>query len=851
MAECPNDCKAPLLFPKKIFNRPSLPRIDYSIGAYADFREALLRKLDLDPALAAWSYRAVDDPGIALLESASIVGDILAFYQNAYANELYLETATLRDSVAGLVQLLGYRLSPGVGGQAVFAFTVKGDKPIVIPAHFPIAADVQGLPDAATFETVDSLTAVPALGKFTLYRPFDVPAVLHGTKTFSIETSLLTATLEKGNRVMLIDPAGGTNPYRQSAVIEKIETQFEQTEVTIQGYWQGPNTPSVTLYKLGRDFRHFGFNAPPTETVLSGGTATSKNVSFLRSSFLLLLGGSGGYSYSPLSDPDVLPLDKAVDDVSAGALFLVAADVIPLFFSPFKTFRAHPVLAVNKGSITWGALTGGSTLLTLDAFVGFDTSVDIRSVEIHETTAGPFTFIAPRMPRSTPHNKLYFYGNGVDYRALDGRLLQFQRRRPLPGQPEAVEQIPVSITESEVGDLARVTLRALTLQAEPAEFQVSDFPFTFPKDAPPVWVYGNLTNATQGKTEKPVVLGNGDARAEFLTLAVPKKPLTYLLSKSATPPEVAQLLVTVEGIEWKQVSSLLAYGPNDQVYIVREDRTGQSYVQFGDGLTGARVPSGAGNIQATYRTGNGAYGPMKPGATPNPAARLPQLDTIALLDEASGGAHPESEANARIAAPGKVQSLGRIVSLADYETEAAAIPGVSMVSAAWATVDNIPLVQLVVLMETGRAAELAAVTELLYNYNVCRGPQRYSIHLLSGVRRYAFCDISIALTPGYQETIVFPMVRTALADLFSTKRTFGEREYRSRIEGIVQNVEGVLWNSVTALGNLGLADDPAKLILPPPPRSVQETLPCGSHEVLALYPAHLMLAAVAAPVKVC
>jgi hypothetical protein len=429
--------------------------------------------------------------------------------------------------------------------------------------------------------------------------------------------------------------------------------------------------------------------------------------------------------------------------------------------------------------------------------------------------------------------------------------LQLKRRKPLPGQPDAIEQIPVSITRSEIGVPSRLTLRKVTLQAEPENFAAEDFPITFPKDQPPVWVYGNLARATQGKTEKPAVLGNGDARAEFLTLAIPKAPLTYLLSSSATPPEVAQLVVTVDGIEWTQVSSLLACGPKDQVYIVREDRTGQSYIQFGDGETGARTSSGAGNIEATYRTGAGAYGPMKPGSEPSAGARLPLLDTISMAGESSGGTQSEDGENARSAAPAKVQSLGRLVTLRDYESEAQAIPGVTAVSAAWAVVDNIPLVVLTVLMETGRAAEIAAVTNVLLHYNVCRGPQRHAILVRPGVRRYAFCDIAIALAPGFLEQNVFPNIRAALAKLFSKKRAFGEREYRSRIEGIVQGVEGVLWNTVTSLGDLGPSDEPEKLLLPVPPRPVVETLACGASEMLALFPAHLTLTAVAAPQKVC
>ena len=117
MPDCRNDCSAPLAFPKTVDNRPGLHRIAYRIGTYSDFRAALFRKLDQDPVLAPWSYRSADDPGIALLEAGSILGDILTFYQEVYANELYLLTATLPVSIAELVRQVGYRLSPGVGGR--------------------------------------------------------------------------------------------------------------------------------------------------------------------------------------------------------------------------------------------------------------------------------------------------------------------------------------------------------------------------------------------------------------------------------------------------------------------------------------------------------------------------------------------------------------------------------------------------------------------------------------------------------------------------------------------------------------------------------------------------------------
>ncbi|RZL06669.1 MAG: hypothetical protein EOP40_17270, partial [Rubrivivax sp.] len=110
---CDNNCRQAAAFPKPIFNRPGLATIDYRIGSYSDLRGHMLSLLDASPALADWTHRLPDDPGIALIEAAAEVGDILSFYQDLYANEAYLRSAKWRDSVGDLVRLLGYRLAPG------------------------------------------------------------------------------------------------------------------------------------------------------------------------------------------------------------------------------------------------------------------------------------------------------------------------------------------------------------------------------------------------------------------------------------------------------------------------------------------------------------------------------------------------------------------------------------------------------------------------------------------------------------------------------------------------------------------------------------------------------------------
>src|SRR5690606_15584306 len=138
--------------------------------------------------------------------------------------------------------------------------------------------------------------------------------------------------------------------------------------------------------------------------------------------------------------------------------------------------------------------------------------------------------------------------------------------------------------------------------------------------------------------------------------------LTYFLAPGAFPPHAPELEVRVNGRAWARVDALFGRGPADEVYVVREDAEGRSYVQFGDGLTGARLPSGVKNVTAVYRTGVAARGPSKPGASPSAGERPPGFHKVHLAGIVSGGAEPEDLEKARAAAPGKVQSLGRLVS---------------------------------------------------------------------------------------------------------------------------------------------------------------------------------------------
>jgi hypothetical protein len=823
-----------------------LSHIDYRIGTYSDFREALLRNLDKNAVLSGWSYRKPDDPGIALLEGASILGDILTFYQELYANEAYLRTAQWRESIADLVQLLGYHLSPGLGGKATFAFEITGDKNVVIPAVFKFSAQLEGSEQPADFETSKEVTAYPALSRFNLYRPYSIPDINKGTKSFSIDTNVLNKMgieLSKGDRLMLVVNPDDPSTDRQIVVIEKVQKRFDRTEIYIRGSWQGGLAgATICAYKLGRSFRHFGYNGPSTiVTIDDNHNAVQKDVDFSRQ----------------LADLKSMPLDAEVDDISTGStiliklqlkfFLLVAAQVLIIPAKEYFFYRT--IERVTKASLTWGAVSGGTTLIELDRDIASGTRAytDIRSIEFLEVIGEKFSIqgVYDEEAPSSDLKTLFYFGDLQSYESLDKRSIIFVK----DGTYEEV--LANTDTSSTSADLEE-RLRPLHLSGPLTKFTVEDFPLI---GTPTVTVYGNLVQATQGKTEKEAVLGNGDSRQVFQTFKLPKSPLTYLLSVSDTPPEVPELSIYVNDRLWEMVPSFFGRGPKEEIYIVREDENGDSWVQFGDRKTGLNLPSGINNVVAGYRTGTGANGTLKEGTTVQPGGKLDRLDKIQLPGVVSGGSAPESGDSAREAAPGKIISLGRLVGLEDFETETLAISGVSKVSASWDLVNNIPAVVLTVLMETGRNKEIEEVRSILNNYNKCRGAQRFPVTVNQGELKYVYIDVNFAFDPTFKEDLVRKAIKEALGvtgdsgidgshGLFGlSQRQFGQNEYATRIEGIIQNVKGVIWAEITTLVVLGVAVNPSDLSPPEPKPSLVQSITCDSDKVLSLYKDHLQLKA--------
>ncbi|QBI01738.1 hypothetical protein [Pseudoduganella albidiflava] len=869
----------PVLFPRRAFNRPGLPRIDYRIGRYPDFLAAMIRGIDAAPELAAWTHREADDPAIALLEGAAILGDILTFYQEHYANEAYLRTAAWRDSVAELVRLTGYRLSPAIRGRATLAFEARGDKPVPIAAGFPVKVELEDLPLPADFQTDTPLEAWPHLGRFHLYRPRAYAATLAaGTFAFEVSSvagaadsaSLAAFELKPGDRLMLLPPEppwtsnSGVPVNQASAQVVKVKTVTRllgrllvEAETPILRQWTAP----VAAYRINRTFRHLGHNAPlkTVGTTPASGTITGATQYDTRYQRHLTWECTDTEASLDLP-PELFPLDVEVADLHPGGSLVIQTRISRDDGTPVTVSLLRGVTAVEFRTIGFGNVNGPGTLLTLDRplvdeTIAYSYTSDVRDFRLHEVTS-PALRLQPvthgRNGGFTPtHDTLHFYGTAAQARLLAGRRLFLAH-----GDGRSVE-LACTSAASEFPTLAvdPPAMWPLVFDRLPAPFRHADFDET----APAVTVFGNLVDASQGKAEGDVVLGNGDGRQSWQTFAIPKAPLSYFLSSDGVPPWAPALQIYVDGRLWRRVDAFFGHGPQEQAYIVREDAEGRSFVQFGDGQAGARLPSGLGNVMARYRSGAGARGPLKPDTKPTTAERPPGFDKVTLAGIVSGGADAEDAGKAREAAPGKVQSLGRLVSIRDYETETLGVPGVVTAAAAWDLHVGVPALILRVLLEAGREGEFAAVRATLARAQRCRGPDRFPLVVQQALLRYVFVDVGYARDPSWRQEDVEAALRAALGlagdpaaertGLFGLRaRRLGEREYASRIEGRLQNVPGVLWCRVTALGRFPPnATGPEALPLPPAPRPAGLVLPCGARELLQLAPSHLTLTALAEP----
>lgn len=144
-----------------------VPQVDYTSRDYASIREDML---NLIPIYAPqWVSRDSADFGIVLLEMFSYLGDLLNYYIDRSANESFLSTASQKNSVLRIAELLGYTPTDSIPATVELTFFNSTASTIAVPAGTQVATTtvVNGESTQVIFET-DSAVTVPAAVGATL-----------------------------------------------------------------------------------------------------------------------------------------------------------------------------------------------------------------------------------------------------------------------------------------------------------------------------------------------------------------------------------------------------------------------------------------------------------------------------------------------------------------------------------------------------------------------------------------------------------------------------------------------------------------------------------------------------------
>ena len=228
--------------------------------------------------------------------------------------------------------------------------------------------------------------------------------------------------------------------------------------------------------------------------------------------------------------------------------------------------------------------------------------------------------------------------------------------------------------------------------------------------------------------------------------------------------------------------SFYGQAPAARVFVVSRspDQT-VTTVTFGDGVNGARLTSGTGNVVATYRYGSGAASP--------PAGRLttimqpqPNLASVAQSGRGIRRRGPAVTPGRPRQRPGQRITFGRAISAADYETIAAQTPGVSRTAASWGFGRAGPRALVTVYVDGGQAAAAAANAALAGAGDPNRPPV---VLAATAVELGLSCTLAVAA--DRQLTAVLAAATAAVSraagGLFSPARMgIGQRLYRSAID---------------------------------------------------------------------
>lgn len=817
-------------------NTPGRPSVSRRVGTSGEFAARMTAEISRQPALKALTTRRTDDPAIALIDAWSAVLDVLSFYSDRVANEAYLRTALDPRSLGELARAVGYVPGRGRASAASLAFALE-DAPGA-PPKVPILAGtkVASLPAPGevpqSYETTEAVEARPAWNAIPARtREPRVPAV--GALGVYVEGS--RTDLGIGDAVLVVGRERDANElssvwaFRRLAVVRPIPH--------LAATWVGwvdplaapvPDAQDLRLHVLRRRAAIFGAAAPDHRLINETAGGGRTRVELARREAVHPIprripdrfsdGQSGpdwpGFSVQVVGSPDgTVDLDTTYPEAVPGSwVVLTRAGVTSCHEVATAVEESRTDFTLN-GKVSRLTLSGPSVSALYGASVR-QTSVWVGS-ELLPLAAAPVVLpvqgdavrLAKRVPTLEAGRTVVVRGPRPRVRVAErvrGLQLKAPRRASVAlragdvldvvgpvtenadgsttwttadGQVTAFAGALVRVAPAEDADVSCETAVVAGPTPDTPEVEVLRFTaaLTGCYDPEAVRILANVAPATHGET-RVQVLGSGDAATAYQQFRLAQAPLTYLSTSTGTVRSTLE--VRVDGRLWSEVPRLLGHGPGDEVFSTHQDDEGTVTVLFGDGRTGARLPSGSNNVTAAYRVGTGIAGRVAADQLTLPMTRPLGLRSVTNPLASGVAADPESPAEVRANAPRTALTLERLVSLRDVEDFARAVPGIAKAGATWLWDGRRRFVHLTVAGSGGQRIDAQAVHDLRAAL-LAAGDARLPLHVDVAEVVPVRVSLSVVVDPLHEA----PTVRHGVAGSITTALSVDARALGQPLTG--------------------------------------------------------------------
>jgi Baseplate J-like protein len=806
--------------PQALQNRDGLSQISYRIGTYAQFRASLHAALSSSAfaPLPQLLTRDNNDFTIGLIDTFACSADVITFYQERIANESWLRTSAERVSLQEMGKLVGYRMRPGVAAETSLAFAI--DTPPAPPANLApepgnfvtgvpsqlrleIGTKVQSVPGPGakpqTFELIEALADArpawnamqPWFGEPHIPGRGDTEAWLDGA---ALNLKAGDALLFVGQEFFDADKTDNWD-FRLLTVAEP-DNENKRTRIA----WArglGSSLPFSNparrphVFVMRKRAAVFGNNAPVWRSMdpqfragyaaKFGGAADAGDWS----QFVISTNAAGANGGSV--DLDQVQPEIAADipgDLARRSFAILAKGG---FNRPDETYPAgtnvelYRVTGTTEVSREGFGLSGKVTRLDI-AGEHLDTSFYNH---VRETTVYAKSELLALAERPVDTD---IAGDRMPVRAVPdgltaGRRLIIRGKRLKDGQ--------TAVMEAALAAVHIVDNERLELEISPP----------VPKELvrSSVVIHANVARASHGESVTQI-LGAGNGSQRFQQFEMKQLPLTYRAAANEIGA-AAELSLRVGGIAWAERPSLFGAAPAERAYTLSTDEQGRLSAVFGDGVRGARLPSGVNNVQATYRKGLGEEGNVAADALTQLMTRPLGLKSVSNPLAAEGGTDPETADASRQTIPLTTRTLGRAVSLLDYEDFARAFSGIAKAQAMAIQLRGGMTIAITLAAPKGEPLTPSSpVWKNLLAALKAGGDPHVAVTLLSVKSSTFRLGLRVKRDPAYEAGAVLAAVEAALRTHFAfDSRQLGQPVQESDVIATAQAVAGVTAVDLTRL----------------------------------------------------